>query len=188
MTEDFNKDGYVACVDFLDALTIKTVSKYLEYKIHRGEWKPETDVDVTAYEYYSDPLTEILLETLQPKVEQATGLSLLPTYSFCRVYVEGEELTPHIDRPSCEISVSINIAKLGKNSKIYMRSETKNDSYELNIGDAIIYKGCEVVHWRKKFEPGMLNVQIMLHYVISDGKNMEYKFDKRPYLGHPIEV
>jgi len=188
MTNQFSEDKHVLCRGFLDRETTKTISKYLDYKIRRGAWSPDKNPDVTAYGYYADPLLEVVLETVQPKIEEATGLSLVPTYSFSRVYTEGEELAPHVDRPSCEISATINIASVGKASKIYIRNQTEESSYELEPGDAIVYRGCELTHWRERFESGMLNVQIMLHYVVNNGSNTPYKFDQRPGLGHPVEV
>jgi hypothetical protein len=54
---------------------------------------------------------------------------------------------------------------------------------ELEPGDAAIYKGIEVPHWREPFE-GDRQVQVFLHYVRKDGPYQEFKFDKRPHLGH----
>ena len=34
------------------------------------------------------------------------GKEVLPTYSYARLYTEGEILSKHKDRPSCEISVT----------------------------------------------------------------------------------
>ena len=53
----------------------------------------------------------------------------------------------------------------------------------LNPGDAVVYKGCEVTHWRRKLPKGHINVQFMLHYVDKNGPYAEYKFDKREALG-----
>src|SRR5262249_2234011 len=58
---------------------------------------------------YADPLMEVLLEGLRRTVEHATGLSLFPTYAYFRVYKRGDVLERHRDRPSCEISVTLNL-------------------------------------------------------------------------------
>ena len=60
-----------------------------------------------SHSVWGDFLTESLLETLQPKIEALAGAKLLPTYSFYRVYVPGEELHAHRDRPSCEVSCTL---------------------------------------------------------------------------------
>ena len=171
----------------LDAQTIKTISQYFENKINRGEWVGKQKVeagDASKLGYYADPLIEVMLKQCLPAIEEQTGLELEPTYSFSRVYQEGEELTPHTDRPSCEISATINIACTGDVWPIWMQYES-NDPVKcmLEPGDAVIYKGCEVTHWRRKLPKGQINVQFMLHYVDKNGPYAEYKFDKRESLG-----
>ena len=130
-----------------------------------------------------------MLQASKDAVEAATGKTLIPTYSYTRVYQPGEELKPHVDRPSCEISVTVNVATKGRFSPIYIKY--KNDApqeHVLNPGDAVIYKGCDVVHWRKPLEAGQLNVQFMLHYVDKNGPNAEYAKDKRAKYGMSASV
>jgi hypothetical protein len=183
----FQSDGYTKVDGLVDAQTIKTISQYFENKIHRGEWAAKSEVvasDASKFGYYADPLIEVMLKQCSPAIEEHTGLKLEPTYSFSRVYQEGEELTPHTDRPSCEISATINVACTGDAWPIWMQYEN-NDPVKclLNPGDAIVYKGCEVTHWRRKLPKGQINVQFMLHYVDKNGPYAEYKFDKRETLG-----
>ena len=183
----FKSVGYTKVDGLVDAQTVKTISQYFENKINRGEWvmKGELETEeVSKLSYYADPLIEVMLKQCLPAVQEQTGLELEPTYSFSRVYQAGEELTAHTDRPSCEISATINVACTGDTWPIWMQYEN-NDPVKcmLNPGDAVIYKGCEVTHWRRKLPPGQINVQFMLHYVDKNGPHAEYKFDKRGALG-----
>ncbi len=185
-SESFDKRGCTRVEGFVDAATIKTVSLYLENKILRGEWKemPGGDNVTSRLAYYADPLIEVLLQASKEAVEAATGKTLIPTYSYARVYQPGEELKPHIDRPSCEISVTVNVATKGRFSPIYTKyKDAEPEEHVLKPGDAVIYKGCEVVHWRRPLEGGQINVQFMLHYVDKHGKNAEYAKDKRAKYG-----
>jgi len=183
----FQRAGYVKVKNMVDEQTVKTISQYFENKINRGEWKTKKEVgvdDASKFGYYADPLIEVMLKQCLPAIEEQTGLKLEPTYSFSRVYQGGEELTPHTDRPSCEISATINVACTGDIWPIWMQYEDKDPvKCMLAPGDAVIYKGCEVTHWRRKLPKGQINVQFMLHYVDKNGQNAEYKFDKREALG-----
>ena len=49
---------------------------------------------------YGDPLSDSLTTKLKPVFEKATGLKLNENYSYMRIYLKGEELTRHKDRPS----------------------------------------------------------------------------------------
>jgi hypothetical protein len=185
----FDVNGYKQIVNLIDSQTIKTISQYFENKICRGEWLEKTGdhKDSSRLGYYADPLIEVMLKQCQSAIEENTGLLLEPTYSYSRVYQGGEDLKPHTDRPSCEISVTVNVACTGSEPwPIWMQYEEKDPvKCMLNPGDAVVYKGCEVTHWRRKLPEGQINAQFMLHYVIKDGPNGEYKFDKRPTISAP---
>jgi len=55
----------------------------------------------------------------------------------------------------------------------------------LNPGDAVVYQGCVVEHWREPLQHADFNAQFMLHYVDKNGPNASYKWDRRQGLGFP---
>lgn len=185
--ELFEAAGCVQVSGFLDPLTVGTVSQYFQNRINRGEWNAATSADpTTKLAYYADPFIEVLLGAYKEEVEKICGKELLPTYSYARVYQAGEELKPHVDRPACEISVTVNVAHNGDVSPIYMQyGKNEPSKHELAPGDAVIYKGCEAIHWRLPMEQNQVNVQFMLHYVNKNGQNTAYTMDKRAAFGLP---
>lgn len=128
--------------------------------------------------FYGDPLMESLMLNKKKLMQEETGLELLPTYAFWRMYTLHADLKKHKDRPSCEVSVTVMIGSDGTKWPIYM------DGTEINLepGDAAIYLGCEVEHWRKEFT-GDWQAQTFLHYVDKNGPNKEWAKDKRPIYG-----
>jgi hypothetical protein len=52
----------------------------------------------------------------------------------------------------------------------------------MNPGDAVIYLGCELDHWREEFK-GDWQAQCFLHYVDANGPNEKWKLDGRQYIG-----
>jgi hypothetical protein len=149
------------------------------------------------------PIFDALLEHLVPTFEQASGKKLFPTYAYARLYAPGEELKIHTDRPSCEISSTITLGFEGDVWPIYMadHDETKNveqrlgekdepywlkniSRIDMEVGDAVLYRGQEKVHWREKYTEGQWQAQVFLHYVDQNGPNAEWKYDKRQRLSH----
>lgn len=131
---------------------------------------------------YGDPLTDALLEKVRDRVEQATGLRLWPTYSYFRVYQSGNLLKAHRDRPSCEVSMTVNLGMDADEPwPIWIAGPMGTASVALQPGDGLVYRGCDCFHWREPF-PGNHLAQLFLHYVDRDGPNAEWKFDKRPAL------
>ena len=50
-----------------------------------GTW---TDQQVpNTYSHYGDPVMETLMMKVLPRMEKETGLKLLPTYSYARIYL-----------------------------------------------------------------------------------------------------
>jgi hypothetical protein len=153
--------------------------------------KPDTRVP-GAPAASADPCMEELLEKLLPAIERITQRQLFPTYSYFRVYKTGDVLERHIDRPACEISVSINLGyRAAEPWPIWVEGPEGASSFRLQPGDAVVYRGIECPHWREAFT-GEFAAQVFLHYVDQHGPRAEWKFDKRRRLGtiplHPIRI
>ena len=54
----------------------------------------------------------------------------------------------------------------------------------MNVGAAVVYKGCDLYHWREKYVEGNWQAQVFIHYVDAEGPNAEWKYDKRKKLAH----
>ena len=189
--EHFEKYGCVLVKNFVDEQTIYTVSNYFENKIRRGEWvEVANEGDPTSrFAYYADPLIEVILQVSKEAVEDAVGKELIPTYSYSRIYQPKESLLPHVDRPSCEISVTVNVATKGEFSPIYTQyGQNDPEKHVLHPGEALIYMGCDIMHWRQPLQNDQLNVQFMLHYVDRNGPNAAFERDSRQAYGMSEET
>ena len=131
---------------------------------------------------YCDFMMDHLLMTLLPKVEEASGFSLFPTYSYLRIYKHGDILARHTDRPSCEISITVCLGTEPEDPwPIWIQGPHGTSAAKLKPGDALLYRGIECPHWREAFE-GRHLAQVFLHYVDQAGPHAEWKFDKRQSL------
>lgn len=134
---------------------------------------------------YGDPAFDTLLSMSTPIIENVVGKKLFPTYTYARIYLNGADLRPHLDREECEHSVSVFLG--GKYEKIWPLWISRGmgalpEPIALYPGDALVYRGSELSHWRDEFE-GEEHFQVFLHYVESEGKYSNKKFDTRPNLG-----
>jgi len=138
---------------------------------------------VGTYSHYGDFLTETLLIYFQKILEKKLKLKLVPTYSYFRIYKKGDVLKKHNDRPSCEISATLNVA--GDPWEFFLENVKKG--IILNHTDMLIYKGNKLKHWRNEFK-GNMCIQIFFHFNDLNGpfktKNL---YDTRPFLGLPSE-
>ena len=153
-----------------------------------------------AYSKYGDWVMETLLMYMIPIMKAKTGLELIPTYSYTRLYEKGHILKRHKDRPSCEISTTLHLGGdewpifldpsggnfvIDEYKNIHKPGAPKGIQVDLKIGDMLIYSGCELEHWREPFE-GNVCSQVFLHYNHANGPYAKTNIlDKRPLLGVP---
>ena len=181
----FVKEKYVYLEKFLDRDNCQELTTELKRLVDANQTVKDEQCP-TSEAIYGAMVFDKLLVDLLPHFEQASGKRLLPTYSYARLYKNGEKLKIHLDRPACEISATITLGFDGESWPIYMgdKGEKNGSKIEMNVGDAVLYKGMEKHHWRKKFK-GNWQAQVFLHYVDADGPHTEWKFDKRPGLNLP---
>ena len=134
-----------------------------------------------SFNKYGDLMSESLLLGLRESIGTHLGLELVPTYGYFRIYTEGNDLKKHIDRDACEISMTICVGCEGESWPIFIDG---TPVYQ-EPGDLIIYRGCEVEHWREAFE-GTRHAQMFLHYNDKNGSYGEDNlYDSRPFVGMP---
>jgi predicted 2-oxoglutarate/Fe(II)-dependent dioxygenase YbiX len=184
--QEFKDKGYVHLKDFLHKDSCKELANELKRLVN--EKKTIKDEQCPKSEAIHGTVTfDKLLEDLTPHFEQASGLKLFPTYSYARLYnSQDEELKVHRDRPACEISASLTLDFEGDVWPIFMGvNEDKSNATEvkMEIGDAVMYRGCDIYHWREAYKEGKWQAQVFLHYVDQNGPHAEWKYDKRETLG-----
>jgi hypothetical protein len=202
----FEIDKYVHLSGFLDQINCEELVSELRELIEQGATNKDEQCPL-SHAIHGATTFDSLLEQLTPHFETASGKRLYPTYAYARLYEPGDELKAHTDRPSCEISVTITLGFEGNVWPIYFgdyadcdkgrkitnqQGEIKNVINEreikMNVGDAVLYRGMDKVHWREKYKEGQWQAQVFLHYVDADGPHAEWKYDKRPQLSHHKQV
>jgi hypothetical protein len=121
---------------------------------------------------------DTLLELVWPMLEETINEKLIPTYSYARLYQNGNILNKHSDRESCEISVTI---QLGRSHHYSWPIFMGGNRVDLAEGDAVVYKGIEIEHWREecKGPNNYYSGQVFLHYVRENGQYKNHALDKR---------
>ena len=174
-TNFFKDNGYLIIPKILsgELLDFIGIHAYNRARIGNGAWMEDPQAPNTP-SFSNDYVMENLSDFLLPKIESAAGMKLLPTYTFFRVYKAGDILEKHTDREACEISISLCLRKKGNIWPIYIN----NTAVMLEEGDAVLYRGCEVEHWREPYTEGTKQVQVFLHYVDANGRFTEWENDK----------
>jgi hypothetical protein len=167
-----------------------------------GVYGTFTDIQAPGdYSKYGDLIFDTLLVRKLPEVEFIIGKKLIPNYSYHRLYTTNTQLKRHKDRPSCEISTTLclgyDVSNVDLNKypdfdwPMFVGNKDGEEGTEgipihMKPGDMIIYRGCNVEHWREPFI-GVNHAQVFLHYNEYEGKYNIIN-DGRPVLGLPASL
>ena len=169
MKKQFDNLGFVIIRNFISKNKAKKLSK--EFKDfcdnNPNETQPDDQVK-GAPAYHNHEAFVELLSTKTSKVSKILKERILPSYSYARVYQKGNILEKHVDRKSCEISLTVHLD--GDQEWEFYIEDKIGEVHEivLTSGDAILYSGREVLHWRNEYK-GSFYSQTFLHYVKSSG-------------------
>jgi len=190
----FDEHGFLVVKNLVDPTLFNNPvpDKRGQYNYHFYKEEPdynelEGQVPVSTSRY-NFPKYRYTYNQVRLDLEKIIGKELNNSYYFDRFYYYGSELTKHKDRHSCEISVTIHIdTNIKKDWPIKVESYN-GQVYSINLhpGDAVVYKGCELLHWRDPMpsrhnkiervsrrimgkEDDSFYHQIFCHFVLSDG-------------------
>ena len=186
IAELFEQQGYLVIKQFIPRLMCAYIAKNIGVLEANSRLSFGDTQVAKAFSGGSPAVTETLLDLMTPVLSQTLSCELYPTYSYLRIYVKGAELAKHTDRNSCEISATLPIEYESAGVwPLCIEIDGEAKKIELEPGDALIYKGIQIPHWREPFD-GERQVQIFLHYVRKDGPYSEFKFDQRPELTYHL--
>ena len=132
------------------------------------------DVQVSLrHAIHNDALSVYFHEQLAPLVSRIAGEPVKPSYVYSATYVEDAVLEAHTDRPQCEFTMSMQIGyepmlKTGESSPWALcLDDSQGNRVEtfLANGDAMIYKGCELVHYRDALFKNHQSTSVFFHFV-----------------------
>lgn len=149
-----------------------------------------------AFEIYGHHYAPMLhlLWGLTPAMAQIAGRELLPTYSYFRIYREGDVCRVHHDRYACEHSLSLTIdysdgepwpLDIGRESgdpSARVEEDFGDEPFaaiRMAVGDAVAYRGVQHRHGRVVPNPNLWSAHLFLHWVDRDGPYREHAFDGR---------
>ena len=183
--EYFEKNRYIYLSEVLSKDVCKNLTQHM-HDLHKEGKLVQDEQCPLSWSVYGDPTFDGLLEKLAKPIGDKLGVELLPTYTYARLYQPGDRLKKHTDRPSCEISGTMTLG-YDPDSALWpiFFGKDKDDpgtSYDIDVGDLVMYRGNELVHWRPEYK-GKWQVQVFFHYVDANGPHKEWANDKRAVLG-----
>lgn len=197
----YRDDGYISLqsfmpVDVAHLFLAKLKSDLIQGGVSFGALKRGSDLlkreAVEVYGLQYAPMATFLWG-MTPAISAHVGRNLLPTYSYFRMYREGDICRVHSDRYSCEHSVSLLLAasddkpwslEVGRKHIETPKQRADEDfgdeeyaSVPMLPGDAVLYQGVHRLHGRITPNPNRWSAHLFLHWVDVEGPYAKHAFD-----------
>jgi hypothetical protein len=119
-----------------------------------------------------EPTSVLLLHLLHPLIARVVGADIEPSYSLAWTYNRGTKMPPHRDREACRYTVTL-LADFAPAVEgptpwpvcIQPRDDGSPLEFHQSVGDALLFAGQELVHFRPPFTTGERSTSLLLHYV-----------------------
>ncbi|MFS1899200.1 hypothetical protein BCU22_019195 [Vibrio cyclitrophicus] len=189
----FNEEGLLVIRNFITEKHIVLILRYLnivkdKYKKHHALTEKRVENDKyhpNTFSFYSPLCTEVFLLDSLAKVEARVGVKLVPSYSYARIYYNGSNLERHTDRACSEYGISVCLEKDNSSWPLIVIDRCgKEQQINLEVGDAVIFCGMELEHYRDILE-GEFHTQMFLFYMPAELSDQEQFLDGRGSLGIP---
>jgi hypothetical protein len=174
--EQIQSSGYAIVRDLMHPLQVGAVRKYYRALVADGRL-PKGDSQVAErYGLHSEPFGSFVHPQLTRLVSRLADEPLKPSYIYFACYQPGSALPRHTDREQCEFSVSLLVDFLpdrdGPCGWPLLLEDPRAPGdivpVDLSIGDAVFYRGREILHSRDRLPQGHQSSSLFLHYVRED--------------------
>ena len=119
---------------------------------------------------HDDPLSRVVHQRLAAPMAAIAGHAMKPTSSYLIVYLPGATLDPHRDRAHCAITAVLQVdfdpEPIGPTPwPLQFERGDARSSASLALGDAVVFRGHEIVHYRDSFTCGRSSTNLAFCFV-----------------------
>lgn len=118
---------------------------------------------------YDEPVLTFLAHQLASVVRRVTGDRARARFTYLRVYDPGARLGRHRDRALCRWTLDLVVGGGPAPARrtawpLWMDGRRGPEAVRLGLGDAVLYRGDRVEHWRSSQRRGRTTVLASLHF------------------------
>lgn len=179
--EAFRRDGVVIVDGIIDPYFREFLQSY--YSKVRNYSEAHFGHDWTSINGLGDACSDAVMYSTRSYITDITELDLIPSFSAVRIFEKGDSVGRHLDGPSNEINCTLCIDR-DTPWHLHFKNDRVEGKVDLLPGQAVLYRGLELYHWRDKYK-GHNHVQVIFGYVLKGG---EYEHRAFSRCGRPEYV
>jgi hypothetical protein len=169
----FREKDYAPIGGLIHPLNLAALRRYYRQAIRRGRI-PLGDLQSSRrYVAHNEPVARYFHHQIGKVVSAVVGQPVKPSYVYFACYLSGAELKKHTDREQCEFSVTLCLDFSPEPEDctswpICLETRSGTVTVYQRLGDALIYRGTKVPHYRSVLREGYTSTSIFFHYVPAD--------------------
>jgi hypothetical protein len=169
----FRKHGYAAVGRLIHPFHISALRRYYRHQLRTGKLRLGDSQSPQRYIAYNDPVARFFHQQLTSTIAAFAGEPVKPSYVYLAAYQPGAILARHVDREQCEFSITLCLDYSPEPGAatpwpIHLQKNDGIVTVFQAIGDALLYRGCQLPHWRNPLPHGHTSASIFFHYVRED--------------------
>ena len=170
----FKEARYCILPSLIRATHVSALDRYYRERIAYGDWARGDEQVRLRHGQHNETVSRYFHHQLTDFVGRVAGEPVKPSYAYVSAYREGAVLKPHVDRKQCVFTVSVWIDSLrapeaaAEPWPLWFQTHAGKISLTQQAGDAVLFRGCELPHWRDRPPPGGASTTLIFHYVPRD--------------------
>lgn len=166
----FREKGYAPLGNLIHPFHIAALRRYYRHAIRRGNIRLGDEQSSRRYVAHNDSVARFFHHQIANAVSAIVGEAVKPSYVYLASYLGGAELKKHTDREQCEFSVTLCLdfsPEPEAATSWPIRLDTPEGTIKVYqaLGDALVYRGTKVPHYRDVLGDGNMSTSIFFHYV-----------------------
>ena len=169
----FRQRGFLPVRQLIHPFFLAALRRYYRHLVRRDLMTLGDGQCKRRYVAHNDPVASFFHQQLAPVVSALVEQTVKPSYVYVGGYQEGAVLKKHTDREQCEFSVSLCLdyspePQLETPWPIQLHTGFGTTTIFQAIGDALLYRGCDIPHSRGRLPRGHSSTSVFFHYVSHD--------------------
>lgn len=168
------REQYVVLRDVVSPLTIAAMRSHWRRLRLEGYFQTDDQqVKQLRDGMYCELGTMLFQRQLTPLVAEIVAEPIKPSYAWVFRYKPGAMLKRHVDRPQCKWNISLCVDTEPETSSdqawpFFVEVNGQAKKVMLGMGDAVLYSGTDVPHWRGPLSEGHHVTLCFFHYVAAE--------------------
>lgn len=166
----FARCGYVKLPRLLSPIHLAWLRRRYRRLVREATLKYGDGQCPTRWIAHNEPAARIFHPSLTALVSDVARTQVKPSYLYLGCYDSGSVLPEHVDREQCEFSITLLVDYVPEPTgdspwPLYLRTAKKVVAIRQRVGDALLYRGRTLPHFRKALPEGHTSTSLFFHFV-----------------------